>query len=224
MAMILLDPGLERLTPAERYGLDVLLDLSRLLVAQRSDVDLVRLTVGDRGTAGSAAADLSSRAALERLDGGVQVSRAALRAVAEVAGGAIEQRSNAADRHGRVPASDNPLVAGGQSRRPVVSMLANELRTAVFAVAGRRPVRSLAPWPDGHRWAAVLTHDLDVVEWWHLVALLRMAQLGAKGNWDMMSRVGRAARRSIGRDPVSRGIHALLQLEAHHGIRATWFV
>jgi hypothetical protein len=222
--MILLDPGLERLTPSERYGVDVLLDLSRLLVAQRSDVDVVRLTVGDRGTAGSAAADLSPRAALERRDGEVQISRAALRAVAEVAGGAIEQRSKAADRHGRVPARDNPLVAAGQSRRPVISLLANELRSAVLAVAGRRPVRSLAPWPEGHRWAAVLTHDLDVVDWWPLFTLLRMAQLGAKGNWDNVSRVARAARRSMGRDPVSRGIHALLQLEAHHRIRATWFV
>lgn len=222
--MILLDPGLERLTPAERYGLDVLIDLSRLLVAGQSDVDLVRLTVRDRGTAGSAAADLSPRAALERLNGEVQISIAALQAVAEVAGGAIEQRSKAADRHGRVPASENPLVAAGQSRRPVVSLLANELRTAVFAVAGRRPVRALAPWPERHRWAAVLTHDLDVVDWWPLFPMLRMAQLGVKGNWDIVSRVARAAGRSIGRDPVSRGIHALLQLEAHHRIRATWFV
>ena len=222
--MILLDRIRDRLPPAERYGLDVLLDLSRLLVAEQSDVDLVRLTIGDRGTAGSAAADLSPRAALERLNGEVQVSIGALRAVAEVAGGAIEQRSKATDRHGRVPASDNPLVAAGQSRRPVVSLLANELRHAVLAVAGRRPIRSLAPWPEGHRWAAVVTHDLDVVDWWPLFPLLRMAQLGVKGNWDIVSRVARAARRSIRRDPVSRGIHSLLQLEAHHRIRATWFV
>jgi hypothetical protein len=94
----------------------------------------------------------------------------------------------------------------------------------VLEVAGRRPVRSLAPWPEGHRWAALVTHDLDVVEWWPLFPLLRMAELGLKRNWDLLSRVARAARRSIGRDPVTRGVHSLLQLEAHHGIRSTWFV
>ncbi len=221
--MILVDVAPDQLRPAERYGLDVLLDLSRLLVAERAECDLVRLTVVDRGSAGSAAADLSSRAALERGDGEVRITTAALRGVAEVAGGAIEQRSTATDRHGRVPATENPLVAAGQSRRPVVSLLANEIRRAVFSVAGRRPVRSLTPWPEGHRWAALITHDLDIVEWWGLFPLLRMAQLGRKGNWDLVARVARAARRSIGRDPVTRGVHSILQLEAHHGIRATWF-
>jgi hypothetical protein len=222
--VILVDIARDRLGPGERYGLDVLIDLSRLLVAERADCDLVRLKVVERGSAGSAAADLSSRAALELGDGVVHVTTAALRGVTEVAGGAIEQRSTATDRHGRVPASENPLVAAGQSRRPVVSILANELRRAALAVAGRRPVRSLAPWPEGHRWAALVTHDLDIVDWWGLFPLLRMAQLGAKGNWDLAARVARAARRSISRDPVTRGVHSLLQLEAHHGIRATWFV
>ena len=224
MAVILVDAARDQLGPAERFGLEVLLDLSRLLIAERADCDLVRLTVVERGSAGSAAADLSSRAALERGDGEVRVTTAALRGVAEVAGGAIEQRSTATDRYGRVPATENPLVAAGQSRKPVVSLLGLELRRAALAVAGRRPVRSLSPWPDGHRWAVALTHDLDVVEWWLLFPLLRMAELGMKGDWDRFGRVGRAARRSIGRDPVTRGVHSLLQLEAHHGIRATWFV
>src|SRR5687767_10279969 len=164
--MIRVDVSPERLSPAERYGLDVLIDLSRLLVAERAECELVRLTVNDRQSAGSAAADLSPIAALERADGEVRITTAALRGVAEVAGGAFEQRSSATDRHGRVPAAENPLVAAGQSRRPVVSLLAVELRRAALGVAGRRPVRSLSPWPDGHRWAALMTHDLDVVEWW----------------------------------------------------------
>jgi hypothetical protein len=224
VVVILVDVARDQLRPAERFGLEVLVDLSRLLVAERADCDLVRLTVVGRGSAGSAAADLSSHAALERGDGEVRVTAAALRGVAEVAGGASEQRSTAADRHGRVPATENPLVAAGQSRKPVVSLLGLELRRAALAVAGRRPVRSLAPWPEGHRWAAAVTHDLDVVEWWPLFPLLRMVQLGMKGEWDLFGRVARAARRSIRRDPVTRGVHSLLQLEAHHGIRATWFV
>ncbi|MEO8090182.1 MAG: hypothetical protein ABI703_07795 [Gemmatimonadales bacterium] len=224
MAVILVDAAVARLAPAERFGLDVLVDLSRLLVAEQAECDLVRLVVIERGSAGSAAADLSPHAALERGDGEVRITSAALRGVAEVAGGAIEQRSPVTDRYGRVPSTENPLVAAGQSRKPVVSQLAVELRRAALAVAGRRPVRSLAPWPDGHRWAASMTHDLDVVEWWPLFPLLRLAELARRRNWTLIARVARAARRSIGRDPVTRGVHSLLQLEAHHGIRATWFV
>jgi peptidoglycan/xylan/chitin deacetylase (PgdA/CDA1 family) len=152
------------------------------------------------------------------------LSTAALRAVTEIGGGAVEQRSSAVDRHGRVPAAENPLVVAQRSRQPLVSILAAELRQAVSAVADGRPLRLLSPWPDGHRWAAVLTHDLDVVEWWPLFPLLRIAELARKGAWSLSARVVQAAGRSIGRDPVSRGVHSLLQLEAHHGIPATWFV
>src|SRR4051794_21433996 len=214
----------ESLGASERFGLELLIDLSRLLVVQLAECELVRLTVVDRPSAGSAAADLSAHAALERANGEVRVSVAALRAVAEVAGGAIEQRSTVRDRHGRVPSAENPLVAAGQSRRPIVSLLGVELRRAVLSVAGRRPVRTVAPWPEGHRWAALMTHDLDVVDWWGLFPMLRMLELSMKGSWDLIGRVGRAARRSIGRDPVTRGVHSILQLEAHHGIRPTWFV
>ena len=224
MAVIRVDVADDALRPSERYGLDILVDLSRLLVAQLAECDLVRLTVVNRLSAGSAAADLSPQAAFERADGEVRVSTAALGAIAEVAGGALEQRCTTMDRHGRIPSTENPLVAAGQSRRPVVSLLGTELRRAVLAVAQRRPVRSVAPWPDGHRWAALVTHDLDVVDWWGLFPLLRMAELVTKGSWDLFRRVGRAARRSVGRDPVGRGVNSILQLEAHHGIRATWFV
>jgi hypothetical protein len=213
-----------RLGAAERYGLEVLLDLSRLLIAEQAECDLVRLRVFDRQSAGSAAADLSPHAAIERGDGEVRISSAALRGITEVAGAGLEQRSQARDRHGRVPASENPLVAAGQSRQAVVSKLAVELRRAVLAVAGPRPVRCLAPWPDGHRWAALITHDLDVVDWWGIFPLLRMVELTRKGSWGLARRVGRAARRNLGRDPVARGVHALIQLEAHHGIRASWFI
>ncbi len=222
--MIRLDGGSGRLRPPEQYGLEVLIDLSRLLVADRADCDLVRLNVLDRQSAGSAAADLSFQAALERANGEVRITTAALRAVAEVAGGAIEQRCGATDRHGRVPSAENPLVAAGQSRRPVVSLLATELRRAVLAVADRRPVRCVAPWPEGHRWAALVTHDLDVVDRWTLFSFLRMAELGLKGKWDLMGRVGRAVRRNLRKDPVNRAVHSILQLEAHHSMRATWFV
>ena len=222
--MIQLDAARSRLLPSERFGLDVLVDLSRLLIADNADCDVVRLSIIEREVPGGPTAALVPGKALDRSDGQVRVTTAALRAVTEVAGGAVEQRSTAADRHGRVPSADNPLVAADQSRTPLVSLLAQELRRAASAVAGRRPMRLLAPWPNGHRWAAALTHDLDVVEWWALFPLLRIAELGKKRAWRLVARVAQAAGRSIGHDPVSRGVNTLLQLEAHHGIAATWFV
>lgn len=216
--------GWDRLLPSERFGLDLLVDLSRLLVAEQAECDLVRLTVVEQDSGGAPVAALAPDKALARSDGQIHVTTAALRAVTEIAGGAAEQRSTVADRHGRVPAAENLLVAAGRSRQPLVSLLGAELRRAAAAVAGRRPMRLLCPWPSGHRWAAVLTHDLDVVEWWALFPILRMAELGKKGAWRLSARVAQAARRSIGRDPVNRGVHSLLQLEAHHGIAATWFV
>lgn len=222
--MIRIEVAQERLRPAERYGLEVLIDLSRLLVAERADCDVVRLTVVERADSSAPVGDLATGDALQRAHGEIRISTAALSAVARVAGGAVEQRSAARDRHGRVPAEENPLVKAGRSRQPLVSTLAVELRRAVAAVAERRPLRLVAPWPNGYRWAAIITHDLDVVEWWGLFPLLRMAELGKKGAWGLTRRVARAAGRSIGRDPVSRGVRAVLQLEAHHGIPATWFV
>jgi peptidoglycan/xylan/chitin deacetylase (PgdA/CDA1 family) len=224
LVVIQVEAGRGRLLPSERFGLDVLVDLSRLLVAEEADCDLVRLNVIEAEVAGGPASALVPNRALTLSDGEVRITTAALRATTEVAGGAVEQRSTAADHHGRVPASENPLVAADLSRQPVVSVLAAELRRAALAVAGRRPIRLLTPWPNGHRWAAALTHDLDVVEWWGLFPLLRMAELGRRGAWRLSARVAQAARRSIGRDPVGRGVHSLLQLEAHHGIAATWFV
>jgi hypothetical protein len=223
VAVIKLDGVRERLQPAERFGLDTLVDLSRALVAEAAECELVRLIVVEEQGRGDLVADLAP-ARLQRGDGAVHVSTATLRAVAEVAGGAAEQRSSARDKNGRVPSSENPLVTAGRSREPLVSRLALELRKALLDVAGRRPVRFLTPWPRGFRWAAVVTHDLDVVEWWALFPLLRMFELGRKRAWSLTSRVARAARRSIGHEPVSRAVHSVLQLEAHHSIQATWFI
>ena len=136
----------------------------------------------------------------------------------------MEQRSTATDRHGRVPSAENPLVAAGQSRRPVVSLLAMELRRAVrrggWKASGPHPGAVARP-PSMGRAVDPRSRRGGLVG---AVPLLRMLELGMKGSWDLAGRVGRAARRSFGRDPVSRGVHSILQLEAHHGIRPTWFV
>jgi hypothetical protein len=222
------------LSPAEEYGLGVLVDLSRLVVlddaggpeAARSPV--VTLYVGTPATAADgdpASHAVSSLAgAIAVADGAVTVPRPMLRAVADVAGAAIEQASDARDRYGRVPSAANPVVAAGVEREPVVSIAGARLREAVLQAAGSRPVRVFAPWPDGHRWCAALTHDVDVVAAWPAFAALRLVELVSKGEGRLAASVLVAAARQAAGDPVWAGVQAVLDAEQRYGVTSTWFM
>jgi peptidoglycan/xylan/chitin deacetylase (PgdA/CDA1 family) len=115
-------------------------------------------------------------------------------------------------------------VSATAERDPVVSQIARELAAAVRRAAGRRPVRFVAPWPNGHRWAASLTHDLDVVSWWPAFTALRLAELARKGQLLRLLEVLGAAFATGGRDVVWRGVREVLDIEAHYAARSTWFV
>jgi hypothetical protein len=211
------------LSAGERYGLDVLLDFSRLLVLSDPAADVVRLTIGD-STPVPLDHFVQHDVIPERADGEVRVDRDVLTCVTALAGAGAEQNVRATDRHGRVPSTENPLVRGGREREPVVQRYAVALRAAVQAVAGRRPVRLLAPWPDGRRWAAAITHDLDVVAGWPVFTLLRVAELVRGGDVARAGSVVGAAARAVGRNPVLAGVRALLEVERAAGLPATWFV
>jgi hypothetical protein len=220
------------LTPAEQYGLDVLVDLSRLIVLAgvepatpsgagsagpspkgSSNVVTVRIPPAMPDHEGSDAAE-SSITRLERGielgDDGVTVQRSLLRAVTDVAGAGIEQRASSRDRYDRVSSGDNPLVAVGREREPVVSMTAASLRAAVTRVAGRRPVLCVAPWPSGYRWCAAFSHDLDVVAGWPLFSALRVTELARKHRFDDVRAVLRAALRDARSEPVWSGVRGVL--------------
>ncbi|MEO6066477.1 MAG: hypothetical protein ABIQ41_00680, partial [Gemmatimonadales bacterium] len=149
------------LTPTERHGLDVLVDLSRLLPAPPG-MGAVRLEIVEGGPVGVAALSAEPVAA----DGRLLLPRRVLAAIGEIVSAAAEQLTPERDRLGRVPTSANLLIGAGAADTPVVSRLAMQIRQAVARVAGDRPYRALAPWPHGKRWAAALTHDLDVVALW----------------------------------------------------------
>ncbi|MDB4886623.1 MAG: hypothetical protein JWN79_2061 [Gemmatimonadetes bacterium] len=217
------------LDTGERFALDLLLDLSCVLRTNmpRPDADDVQLRI-----VGSAASDALGVGALrgdEWLlvgDGEVLLDRRALAVVRDVAGGVAEQRSGAVDRFGRIPASENALVreGGDLERDPVVSAFARRLAAAVARAAGRRRALFIAPWPDGRRWAAALTHDLDVVEWWPAFTALRLAELARKGELRRALAVVRAAIATGGRDVVWRGVDEVLRTERAHGVRSSWFI
>ncbi len=213
----------DHLEAHECYGLSVLLDLSRLLLVDDPDADVVRLLVTDEPE-GDVDAYLRGRSPPAVADGHVRIPRQALALVATIAGAAAEQRSDAADRYGRVPAEANPLVRAGRWREPVVSQHALELRKAAIAAAGRRAVRLLAPWPEGRRWAAAFTHDLDVVTGWPIFTLARLAELVRTGHLRRAGRVLSAALGAIGGDPVARGVREVLRAEAAARARSTWYI
>ena len=213
------------LSHLERFALDVLVDQSRLLVLDGDSADVV--TISDAGTAerGRPHADTWARVdSFDRADGRVGIPRSLLGAVGAVASALAEQRSDAADRFGRVPSSVNEAFAAGVARNPVVSNCAVALRNAVLDVAGNRPVVLLQPWPGGHRWAAALTHDLDVVEWWPAFTALRIAELAAKAEWRLIRDVAAALPSALLRNPVRRAVESIVLAERETGVRSSWFV
>lgn len=218
-------PNRDALNPLERFGLDVLVDLSRSAIVEDSAADVVRIAIADHDPG---VADLRACIAhdwyIERGDGVVRLPRAVLRRVGEIATGAAEQRSTTRDRHGRVPSPENVLVQQNLAGQPVVANAAGRLREAVVASAGRRPIAFLTPWPGGKRWAAAITHDLDVVDLWPVFTALRMAELARKGELRRIARTAWSAVASIGRNPVQRALGALLDAEHARGIVSSWFV
>jgi hypothetical protein len=214
------------LAPAERFALDLLVDLSRLLRADAlpKDVDVVRLVVTDRPAAGDVRALHETGWGIVAADGEVRLPRAALARLAAIAAGEAEQRSMSTDRFGRVPSSENVLAAEGLEGEPVVAAAADRLRAAALEAAGGRPVRLLAPWPGGRRWAAAFTHDLDVVALWPAFTLLRLAELARKKQLRRAARVIAAALAAMVRRPVWSAAREVLDVEGRHGVRSTWFI
>lgn len=214
----------ESSSPSDRYAIEVLVDLSRVVRVERDAVDVVRLRIeADRSIVGDAAlaeGDLGIRAE----DGVVVVPSSALRLVTDLAGARVEQRSAARDRFGRVPSTANPLVERGLERRAVLSRAARRFRAAVVAAAGRRPFLAAAPWPGGHRWAAAFTHDLDAVAAWPVFTALRVAELLRKGEAALALRSVAAAATAAARRPLVDAALEILRQEAARGVRSSWFV
>jgi len=166
----------------------------------------------------------SGKVCWRRTDGIVTVSAAFLGLIADLTSAAQEQLSELRDKHDRVPASENAMVQGGAERDLVLQQVAARFGHEVAQAAGSRPVRLLAPWPGGHRWAAGLSHDLDVVALWPLFTGLRLTELVRHREWRRAARTLTAAGASAFGDPVTRGIGRLLEHELRTGLHSTWFM
>ncbi len=215
--MISFGPSAASLEPARRFALDLLLDASRLLRVAEG----VEATISVEVRADLPGSVLAPGLHVE--PGRVLVPGPLLDDVVAVAGAGTEQASAASDRHGRVPAEANPLAAAGREREPVVSQAARELRGAAARAAGDQRVWLVAPWPRGHRWAAAVTHDLDVVDWWPVFTAARVAETARRGRVGLSLRILADAARA-GTDPVGAAALRLLGALDRRGIRGTWFV
>jgi len=202
-------------TAAERWAFELLVDLCRLLPVDPAAEGGVTARLTD---AAPGQPDFTPGA------GSVLVDRAALRRIVDIAGAAQEQRVTTRDRHGRVPGSANPMVQSGLERQLPLHQTGEQFFRAVQAAAGDRRVVRLGGWPDGHRWAAAFTHDVDIVRGWPLFALLRWSELLRKGEFERVASAIESACRAIGSRPVQQGVEAILALESEAGVRATWFV
>jgi hypothetical protein len=222
--MIRFSPAVVELTPALRWGLDVLVDQSRVLVVEDRSADVVTLDVAPVGTQVDLAHWASGDWGYTVAEGAVSIAPWALTHVATVAGATAEQASPVRDRHSRVPSSANPLVAAALERRPVVTQAAAALRAAVTQAAGRRAVHHLAPWPDGKRWAAAFTHDVDVVAGWPAFTALRLVELLRKRELGRADRVLRAALGARRTNPAWQGMVDVLAAERGAGVVSTWFL
>ena len=90
------------LTSAERFGLELLVDLARLVPMEDPEADVVAIeVVGDSDVVESPRSLAARDWGFEAVDGAVRIPRGTLGVVVEVAGSAAEQRSSARDRHDR---------------------------------------------------------------------------------------------------------------------------
>lgn len=211
-------------TAAERHAIAILADTSRVLVAAPT-VNAVQLRIVDAESTSASLDQLRSRNwSIEASEGEVRIGRDLLRAIIDVAGGVTESQTRERDRFGRVPSVASPLVAAAKERTVAFSGASLALRNAVISAAQGRPVRLLAPWPNGRRWAAALSHDLDVVDKWPVFTGLRLAELLAKREVGRSAKVLAAAATSAPFRPTLRGVHDVLEIERSAGVRSTWFI
>lgn len=226
----MIDAGaLDALPPRERHALEHLADGSTLLrVAPGASAEVraraaARLEVVDGNVAPLARLAADPKSAFGAGSGVVRVPAALLRLVADL----LTQASDATaprDRHGRPVSEANAMVEAGVARVAVVSRLARALDDAVRRAAGDREVLVVSPWPGGMRWAAALTHDLDVGSLWPLFTTLRLTELLRKGEVGRALATLGAGVRSALRDPIRSGVQEALATELEHIVTSTWFI
>ncbi|MBM4036931.1 MAG: hypothetical protein FJ290_00325 [Planctomycetes bacterium] len=123
------------------------------------------------------------------------------------------------DPFGRVPGAATPRAKAGLLPTPVVHPLMDLLWSALCRAAGTTLERVPA-WPDGHKFAVCLTHDIDL---WRKRTLRQFTKEMGKTlrRPNRLPAIARAFCR--GPDPWS-DLDAIAGLEERYGMRSTFFV
>ncbi len=147
---------------------------------------------------------------------------------------AEETASDKRDVHGRFPFEESLLSRRGLHMQPVVDLAVEQLADVLLAEAeaSGSPLTRVSPWPDGKRYAVVLTHDVDHIA--NRPAQLALRKLAggmlrlARGKWaDALWRwreMAGALRTALGIRSTSRPVERIAALERRYGVRSTFFI
>ena len=98
---------------------------------------------------------------------------------------------------------------------------------AILAGDRREPVPYIAPWPDGHAWALVLTHDVEQAE--GLAAVGPVAELerahGLRSSWNLVPRryeIDPAWVSDLIDDGFEVGVHGIYPRRPGSGVVVDW--
>ncbi len=123
------------------------------------------------------------------------------------------------DPFGRVPGAATPRAKAGLLSTPVVHPLMNLLWSALCRAAGTTLERAPA-WPDGHKFAVCLTHDVDL---WRKRTLRQFGKEMVRGLRSPRRLPAVARAFCCGPDPWS-DLDSIAALEERYGMRSTFFV
>ena len=133
-----------------------------------------------------------------------------------------DEPEDARDGHGRVCGARTPRGRAGLLQRPVVTELMQVLWHAIRRVAedAAMPLVRKAAWPNGHRFAVLLSHDVDL---WRKRTLRQLAKEVLR-SVRTPRRLGQVAQAfCCGPDPWA-DLAGIADLEERRGMRSTFFV
>lgn len=102
-----------------------------------------------------------------------------------------------------------------------------DLLFAILSGVAGGPVPHLAPWPDGHHWALVLTHDLEYAEGVSMIERVREVERshGLRSSWNLVPRrydVDPGLVRALADAGCEIGVHGIYHDGRDLESRSTW--
>ncbi len=131
----------------------------------------------------------------------------------------------ARDKHQRVPFENSLAKRQGWTSSPQLSELIQKVDDAVrrYCIAMGKPLLRKKPWPGDHIKAAIISHDVDILDKWILYAGKLFLENLVKAQWKAGYRVTISTFSNLfeRRNPVT-DIRWILETEKQYGFRSSW--